>query len=610
MKNSFLLFCLMLMGTTVFAQDRCGHVAYMNYLYSKNPDLKKQHDALNKMVNQRLKSTKSLKATKSQATPEVIYEIPVVVHVIHNVASGAISGNNISDAQVRSQIDILNQDYSRNNADTSDTYPIFKSVGADTKIHFCLATLDPNGDETNGIIRVYNRKASFEINDDALLKGLSYWDDGKYLNIWVCNLTDPVLGYAQFPSYTSLVGLDQNGGADATDGVVIDYKAFGNIGTATSPYNLGRTATHEIGHWLGLIHIWGDTDCGDDYIADTPTQRTNTSGNTCTVDYSNCTGPMTQNMNQNYLDYSADACMNIFTYGQKDRMRTVMSVSPKRAALFNAISCCPLENKETIPYSIRFEDENYLSEQWRTINYDSTSSYTKKWERVSPGAYAQSDFSFMIESDSIYTSANTKYWDAFVSPYIDLSPAQKPRLDFDLAYAYGTLNYNTDSLVVSYSEGCKNIWSSFTTIYGSDLVSTERRTDNFQPDANEWKKVTIELQPLYGKKYIKFRIAAYSKGINKLYIDNINFYKVADNVSLNLYPIPVTDELNVEVVYTGYKDVVIEGFNTMGKRIFHLEKSNTTSFIAPVDISAIEPGIYLFKITTGSNKITKRFVIE
>jgi hypothetical protein len=609
MKNAILLFCFVFQIQYVSAQMHCGHVEYMNSMYQKNPDLKKQYDAFNQKINQVVQMKKDSRIA-GVSSAEVIYEIPVVVHVIHNVASGAITGTNISDAQILSQIDILNQDYSRSNADTGNTYSAFKNVAADTKIHFCLSTLDPNGAETNGIVRVYSSKTSFSLYDDSQLKGLSYWPNDRYLNIWVCNLSGSILGYAQFPNNSSLIGLTTIEGSDLTDGVVVNYQAFGNTGTATFPYNLGRTTTHEIGHWLGLIHVWGDADCGDDYVADTPTQFTSTSGSTCSMDYSTCTGPSTLNMNQNYLDYSADACMNIFTQGQTDRMRTVMEVSPKRIAILDAISCCPLENKEVIPYSITFEDDSYLSEKWRTINYDSTNNNTKNWERVSPGAYSQSNYSLMIENDSIYTSVNNEYWDAFVSPYVDLSPAQEPRMDFDLAYAYGTLNYNTDSLVVSYSEGCKNMWTPITTVYGSDLISTERRTDNFIPDADEWKKVTIDLQPLYGKQYIKFSIASYSKGVNKLYIDNINFYKVGDNVSLNLYPIPVKDKLNIEVIYTGYKDVLIEGFNMLGKKIFLIEKSNTTSFINQVDVSGMESGVYIFKITTGSDKVVKKFVIE
>jgi hypothetical protein len=183
-------------------------------------------------------------------------------------------------------------------------------------------------------------------------------------------------------------------------------------------------------------------------------------------------------------------------------------------------------------------------------------------------------------------------------------------LDFDLAYAYGTFNYKTDSLVVSYSEGCKDNWNALTTLYGSDLISTERRTNDFSPEANEWKKVTVNLQSLTGKIYVKFRIAVYSKGVNKLYIDNINFYKSSNSFSSNLYPIPAKDELNLEVIYGGYKDVVIECFNTLGKRILLQEKHNTTSFIGQIDISAIAAGVYFFKISSGSDHVIKKVVID
>ncbi|GIS08452.1 MAG: hypothetical protein CM15mP112_05640 [Flavobacteriales bacterium] len=186
-----------------------------------------------------------------------IITIPVVVHVVYYNNT-----ENISDQQIFSQIDILNEDFRRLNSDTINTPAAFQSVAADTEIEFCLATRDPNGNPTNGITRTSTTQTSFSTNDGVKYSssgGKDAWNTSKYLNMWVCDLSGGLLGYTQFP-----------GGTASSDGVVCDYAYFGDIGTASSPYDLGRTTTHEVGHWLNLRHIWGDSNCGNDFCNDTP----------------------------------------------------------------------------------------------------------------------------------------------------------------------------------------------------------------------------------------------------------------------------------------------------------------------------------------------------
>jgi hypothetical protein len=609
MKKVFLVLIFILLVSAGYAQVKCGYVEYMNHLYSKNPNLKKQHDLLNDLIKKKVNERKNLKVS-AVAEPEQIYEIPVVVHVIHNNPSGAIGGTNILDAQVYTEMDVINLDYRRLNADTINTISIYKGVAADIKVQFCLASLDPAGNPTNGIDRVYNSQNSFSIDDDDKIKGLSHWPSDQYLNIYVCNLTGGILGYAHFPNGSTLDGLDSLMGSDPTDGIVINYISFGTVGYLASYYSKGRTTTHEIGHWLGLIHTWGDAYCGDDYVADTPPQETFTSDTICdTLATSNCLGPTTINMNQDYMDYSIDVCMNLFTQGQKDRMRTVMEVSPDRIAILNSPGCCPYDFKVTLPYSADFEGQDYISQGWQILNFDAASSYSQKWTQVSPGAYGQSSNAFMIENDSVYTSINTQYWDVLESPYVDLSPASIPQLDFDLAYAYGTSSYQTDSLVVYYELGCKDNWQVLKTIYGSDLVSTQRRVDHFVPEVDEWKKVTVDISSLAGKKYVKFRIADYSKGINNLYIDNVDFYKGGESIELRVYPVPSIDFVNIEVNYLGYKDVKIEAFNVLGKKLLERDKLNSNSFIEQISLTNFETGVYIFRVTSGSNKLIRRVVV-
>jgi Pregnancy-associated plasma protein-A/Secretion system C-terminal sorting domain/Fibronectin type III domain len=252
--------------------------------------------------------------------------IPVVVHVLH-----ATNVQNISDAQIVSQIAVLNRDFRKMNPDIYRVPALFSGVSADCGIQFKLATRDPQGNSTNGIRRYLTKKTAWNTNDDMKKPengGAAPWDAAQYLNFWVCNMGDGTLGYAQFP-----------GGAPETDGVVIDYRCFGTIGTVNAPYNMGRTATHEVGHYFNLQHIWGDSDCGDDHVADTPQQFKANSGMPVFPHYSNCNNIRTVDMSMNFMDYVFDDAMHLFTQGQKARMHAVLSVDGLRASLITSDGC-------------------------------------------------------------------------------------------------------------------------------------------------------------------------------------------------------------------------------------------------------------------------------
>ena len=254
--------------------------------------------------------------------------IPVVVHVVYANAT-----ENISNTRIYEQIDVLNADYRKNNTDISNLPTAWQSIAADCEVMFCLAQRDPNNNWTDGINRVSTTTGTFSTNDNvkhASSGGADAWDRNKYLNLWVCDLGSQLLGYAQFP-----------GGAAATDGVVIHYRYFGKTG-AISPFNKGRTATHEVGHWLGLRHIWGDDggSCGGtDYCADTPNQASETYGTYAagTVLTDNCTSSSPGIMWSNYMDYTDDASMYFFTANQKTRMWTNLNGS--RVSLQTSQGC-------------------------------------------------------------------------------------------------------------------------------------------------------------------------------------------------------------------------------------------------------------------------------
>lgn len=285
---------------------------------------------------------------------QTVYTIPVVIHVIHN-GSAVGTSYNISDAQVLSQIDVLNEDYRRLNADTASTPSAYLPVAADCEINFCLAQRDPNGNATTGIDRINRNSKGWSAPPytmtyiDNTIKPGSIWDPTQYMNIWVVpDYTSSgfqLLGHATFPLNSGLTGLTGNYGNASNDGVVIYYKAFGRTGNLDPLYNKGRTATHEIGHWLGLRHIWGDANCGNDYVSDTPTQQTANYGGQ-SIPYPcpgfpqvTCNNGPNGDMWMNYMDYCYDKCLNMFTAGQKARMVTAMQNGTYRAPLATSLGC-------------------------------------------------------------------------------------------------------------------------------------------------------------------------------------------------------------------------------------------------------------------------------
>jgi hypothetical protein len=238
--------------------------------------------------------------------------IPVVVHVVHKAKAERITAT-----QVRSQISALNKDFRATNADRSKVPAVWHGLVSDARVRFALATKDPAGRKTSGIVYTATSRASFDVDDSVKAKaggGADAWPAKRYLNVWVCTLAGGILGYAQFPA-----------GPPETDGVVILNTAFGTSGTAAPPFHLGRTTTHEVGHWLNLRHIWGDTeDCsGSDFVADTPNAQHPNYGKPQFPHVSCQNGPH-GDMFVNYMDYVDDDSMFMFTAQQVVRMQTAL----------------------------------------------------------------------------------------------------------------------------------------------------------------------------------------------------------------------------------------------------------------------------------------------
>ncbi len=340
-----MLLCPPLFIATLIAQNnphQCfSHVALAQQL-AANPTLEAQFEA-----NERFIATFADRA-QTRGGKQII--IPTVVHIV---------SASVTDAQVLSQIDALNRDFNKLNADVSKTPSGFANLAADCEIKFQLAARTPENEPTNGIVRHTSNRTEWGGRDDVKKPakgGFSPWNASKYLNIYVCPIGNGVLGYASFPGTPAEV-----------DGVVIDPTAFGSTGVARRPFNMGRTCVHEVAHWLNLYHIWGDSACGDDHCSDTPTQKEAHYGDV-TSTFSSCSGVSTRDMSMNFMDYVNDASMYMFTTGQKTRMQATLNGI--RASVLTSNGC-------VAPVQIGCKVKNIRISELKTT------AATLSWEAIS-----------------------------------------------------------------------------------------------------------------------------------------------------------------------------------------------------------------------------------
>ncbi|NNF02557.1 MAG: T9SS type A sorting domain-containing protein [Bacteroidia bacterium] len=321
MKRSLLILGIIFMMFPVLTnaqskQHRCGAMEHLEMQMKADPGLKQRMEAIERHTDNFIRN--------NTAQSRAVISIPVVFHVVYNTTA-----ENLADSFLVSQINILNEDFRKMNADTTVIPSVFKSLAADTEIEFVIAKRDPAGNPTTGITRTSTAVTSWTSDDQVKFNangGKDAWPSDSYLNFWVCDLSGGLLGYAQFP-----------GGDASTDGVVCNYLNVGK-NAAGNPYGLGRTATHEVGHWLNLRHIWGDASCGNDLVDDTPTQEASNSGCPAFPSTSACAGNAPNgDMYVNYMDYCNDACLVMFTSGQKDRMNAVLAPGGARFSLTSSL---------------------------------------------------------------------------------------------------------------------------------------------------------------------------------------------------------------------------------------------------------------------------------
>ena len=289
---------------TATVQRNCQSMEVLADQLKADPTLESSMAAYEAAVQNNIKAIEN--GTAKFRLVNGVIEIPVVVNVLYKTTA-----ENVSLAQIQSQIDVLNEDFNATNSDYNKVPTTFSGVKASIGIRFVL----------DQVIRKSTTKSSWR-TDDAMKKssrgGINPTSPTTKLNMWVCTLSGGILGYAQFP-----------GGSSATDGVVILNTGFGRTGTAAAPYGLGRTATHEVGHWLNLRHIWGDATCGSDLVSDTPTHNTANYGCPAVGHLSTCAGTPIE-MWMNYMDYTYDACMYMFSSGQKTRVMATFATGGPR----------------------------------------------------------------------------------------------------------------------------------------------------------------------------------------------------------------------------------------------------------------------------------------
>lgn len=633
MKKTILFLSLLALQTvSMMAQNRtCASHDVHQQMLQNDPQYAANREAIEKQTERFVSEGKKLRGVKT---------IPVVFHVVYRTAT-----ENISDAQIMSQLNILNADYRKLNADWTNTPLAFQGLVADCEIQFCLAQQDPNGNPTTGIKRVATTVTSFSSNNAVKYTaqgGSDIWDRNRYLNIWVCNLGGGLLGYAQFP-----------GGAAATDGVVINYTATGNIGTATAPYHKGRTATHEVGHWLNQYHIWGDdgTGCnGTDQVNDTPNQGGCNYG--CpTYPKVSCSNGANGDMFMNYMDYTDDACMYMFTAGQKARMDALFVTGGSRAALLTSNGCnAPTPVLCGVPST-------------PVASGITTNSATISWSAVT-GALSYT-FQYKLSTDTAWQSVNTASTTYTLSG-LTTNTAYQCRVLATCSAGSGAFSATTTFTTSSPAPACSNTYESNNTKNTATTLSVNSTISsmiNTSTDKDYYKFTTTAAAPkvqvtlsnlpadydmrLYSSngttqigisqlsgtvnEVIKYNTATtgstyyvYVYGYNgafnasNCYTLNISTSATSFKESapsdlnnkpeLDIYPNPANEAMMVRYFMMANQPVIARVYNTLGQMVFNHQSISTQDGenILKIPVQELSNGLYLVEmLIDGERKAAK-----
>ena len=612
---------------------RCGSVEYEKYLQSLHPE---------RATKDEFESWLAPKVQEIQAQRSNGASIMITLPVVYHIITDGTGSENLSAATIQAQNDQLNLDFGNS---SGSPY----SVAADTEVEFCLATENESGSTLfePGINRVTDfgdgpfSRPDFENN----IKPQTQWDPTRYFNVWVGDLGGSLLGYAQFPSNSGLQGLNTNGGDANTDGVVVLYSSVGSVANPSSggPYNLGRTLTHEVGHWLGLRHIWGDSSActNDDFCADTP-DATNSNGGCPTVDSCPSDG-LGADMVENYMDYSNDACLNTFTADQKTRIQAVLANSPRRMELATSTVCEPAV---VYDYDGAIEIENLNIEECGTtfaptvvitnngnfnlnsavISYqiDSDTAFTESWT-----GFLFSNQSETVTLPTLNISAGSHTFTVeLTSPSgnTDQNTVDNTAMSSEFSVFFDTTTVNLSLLTDDY--GSETYWE-FKDANDAILYSGSGYTDNIT--VNESFDVTA------GGCY-SFTIydtegdgicCGYGIGNYTLTDSNSNViaaggeFETQETVSITanstlgtgnylseseitLFPNPTTDVLNIKLRDSNSLPDTYTIYNMLGQVV--LQQSIAELNDLTVNTSSLSKGMYFIKIATDNASMSLPFV--
>lgn len=577
---------------------------------------------------------------------KAVVTIPVVFHVVYNT-----SAQNISDALIYAQLDQLNKDYARLNSDAGNTPSAFQSLATNTQIQFCLAQRDPSGAATTGIVRKSTTVTSFSSNDAVKYSaqgGDNAWDATKYLNIWVCNLGGGLLGYAQFP-----------GGAAATDGVVVLFSSVGSLSTpgSAAPYNYGRTMTHEVGHWLNLRHIWGDANCGNDLVSDTPTQQTSNYG--CpTFPKVTCSNGPNGDMFMNYMDYTDDGCMNMFTVGQASRMNALFATGGARVGLTTSLGCTPPSSTSCgTPSGLAASS---VTSSTATVSWTAVSgatSYNVQFRIVGTTTWTTGTVTTTSASLSGLTASSNYEWQVQANCNGTLSAFASGA--FTTLAAGGTTC--TDTYEANETISASKVIATNTNISARIGTSTDKDWFRFTTTTSARNiRVTLDQLPadydvrLYNSSGTQLAISqnggttaesiirnTTSTGTYYLQVYGYNgafnassCYRLRVDVSstafktmegavaedgieaepvdaLSLYPNPTSGNLTIQLLNDNENDAIVLVFDLTGKAVVNTRFAATKGQnLFNIDLTGNAKGIYFVEVNTGAERMVKKLILE
>lgn len=610
MKQILITLTFTFFSTILLSQDRnCPSVINLAQMQTQDPvryqrfmDL--ENFTANYIANQNNPNQRLI-------DPNGIIIIPVVVHVLHRGEAEG-TGRNISLAQIQSQINVLNEDFRRLNADRVNTPAAFVPAASDYNIEFRLACQDPAGNPTNGVVRRLTNKNNFPlietpnhtIDETAMgikmtnISGDDPWLTDRYLNIWVCDLKNGVLGYATFPAdYIA---------HPTWDGVVIATTAMGRVGNVTAPFDRGRTATHEIGHWLNLRHISGDAICGDDFVGDTPPQHNQNYNCPQFPHTSACAGNGTSgDMFMNYMDYTDDACMNIYTNGQRLRGSAIFAAGGPRAAFLNnyfkiQVPTTPINCTGTV----NLTNPNCVLPTWTIISGPATISSGQSTNQLNINATGNGTVqlratagNYISETNiTVTSSAPVIYNSYYVSDFVSSGLTQWN----GNTWSINTFCWQDIPTEVTTNMNIQNgtaVWEKIPNTFGG--VVWDQQGDNL------WMAFKSETaQPLY-RLTVTNSCGSVSKDYKFMPVDCGQLFTVSPNPASANVIISLAEDKNKQTLIksekaneSSFSEVKI--FDMQGNLKKHQQFNKVKQ--ADINISDLKLGLYMIEVSDGVHK--------